>query len=100
MVFPVILQILAGLAIAATVVVIVYLKWDDIVDWFMGRQKLVEKDKAHVAFVVKEKMNSGKFTVVQGIFNKNTEKVVDARKIEAEELDSKLESCEELTIFQ
>lgn len=96
---PLILKALAAITIAA-VVVCVILKWNDIIDWFKGREKLYQKDKHNVAIVIKEKMQSGDYKVVQGIFNKKTSEFKDSKAYEAKELDEELQACEELTIFE
>ena len=93
--------ILFGVA-ALVVIFVAIIKWDDIVAWFQSLSKIKEKDKANVAFTLKQKMDSGKFAVVQGIFNQDNNKILEGRTIETKELDTQLaehHKKEELVIY-
>ena len=84
---PITLTIIA-LAIS-TVVVIALLNWSKIVDWFRNRQgQITAKEKENIAFTIKEELENGNVEVIQGIFDKGSETVVDGVKYKAEKLDS------------
>ena len=86
--------ILAGIAVGlgtAAVITLIVLYWDTIVDWFQSRTKLKQSDKDIIAFTIKQELEKGKVPVVQGMFNKRTNEVLDGQKYEAEELDEELE---------
>ena len=98
-----ILAAVAGGFIGA-VVVFVLLHWREIINWFekwMNRHENVDKDA--VGFTIREAIEKGKCKMVQGVFNKRTNKVEDARRIEAENVDAQTrETCltgERVTIF-
>lgn len=83
--------LLIGLTIAlGTAAVVAILHYEDILKWFHERNKIKQRDKDNIAFTLKEKMKSGQYTVIQGIFNKRTEKLIDGQKVTAKELDSDL----------
>jgi len=84
-----ILAALAGFAIGAVIVVVI-LKWDYIINWLRSRQQLKESDKANVAFTLKERIETGDYVVIEGIFNKRTNEILDAEKVQAKNLDEKL----------
>jgi hypothetical protein len=87
---PLLAILLAACATAAlAVVVFIVLKWDEIIDWFTSRNAIKTKDADNIAFTLKERLASGKYKVVQGIFNKRTDVLVEGRNIEAETLDRK-----------
>jgi hypothetical protein len=88
---PITLLILAATAILAVTAVVAIVYWDDIVGWFKDRNSIKEADKANIAFTIRDKINNNEFTLVQGIFNKRTEKVVEGRKMKTKSLDSKMD---------
>ncbi len=93
---PLLAILLTACATAAlAVVVFVVLKWDEIIDWFTSRNAIKAKDADNIAFTLKERLASGKYKVVQGIFNKRSEEVVDGRQIKAETLDRKTAAAHE-----
>lgn len=67
------------------------LQWQEIVNWFqnwINGHKSVEKDA--VGFTIQETVENVKYALVQGIFNKSTNKVEDARRIHADEVDAEV----------
>ena len=82
--------IVAAVAGITTVVVLVMLYWDDIINWFKQREELKLSDNDHLAITVLETLESGNYSVVQGIFNTRTKKMVDGTKYEAENIDEEL----------
>jgi len=89
------IPIIIAAAAALVVVVVAIVYWDDIVDWFQSRNDIKEKDKENIAFTIKERMKSGDYKVVQGIFNKRSEDIVEGRAMQTEKLDDELEKVHE-----
>ena len=79
--------IILAAAALITAIVLVVLNWERIVSWFKGHEELLESDKDNIAVAIKQAMDDGNVTYVQGIFNKRTNKLGEAAKYEAEELD-------------
>jgi hypothetical protein len=88
---PLIPIIITGI-VSLGIIALVLLEWSRIVDWFKGRQSLKQEDKNNIAFTLKQEMEKGKIPVVQGIFNTETEEVLDGVKYVAKELDETLEN--------
>lgn len=80
------LAALGGLALISLII----LYYDDIISWFQNRNELKSSDKDNVAFTLMDRINSGSYATVQGIFNSKTNTVLEARKIESEKVDDKL----------
>jgi hypothetical protein len=86
---PLIALILAGAA-ALAVVVLAIVYYDDIIAWFRARNDIKVRDKNNVAFTIKQKMDNGEYKLVQGIFNKRTEQVVDGQVVQTKMVDERL----------
>ena len=95
---PIILAAAAALAI--TVVAILY--YDDIINWFHARNDLKTSDANNIAFTIKERLSTGNYKVVQGIFNKKSNKMVDGQQVEAESLsgDISRHRAGELVVYE
>ncbi len=84
-------------------IVINILHWRDIIEWFqqcLNKQENVDKDT--IGFTIMESAESGNYTIVQGIFNKESSSVEDARRITAEKVDEEVKhNCfkEKVTLF-
>ncbi|HYO71811.1 MAG TPA: hypothetical protein VEU33_37615 [Archangium sp.] len=90
----------AAAALAVVILAIVY--FDDIVKWFRSRNDIKTADKDNIAFTIKQKMSSGNYRVVQGIFNKETDQLVDGQVMQTNKVDDKLNEVhgnEELVIY-
>ena len=80
------------------------LRWQDLVNWFKNWLSLhpVENENC-VGFTIQETVKDAKYALVQGIFNKSTSRVEEARQIHADEVDEQVkEQCfgkEKITIF-
>jgi len=93
--------LIAAASLAVATLIIVY--WDEIIDWFRSRNDIKTRDEDNIAFTLKEKMATGQYNVVQGIFNTRTEKVVEGRNIHAKELDEQMTAAhrqQELVIYE
>jgi hypothetical protein len=86
---PLILAIPAAVA-ALVAVFVALLNWEKVIDWFKGRTQLKVSDKDNIAFTIQEKLKDGKYETVQGIFNKSTNELLDAKKYKSEEIDDQL----------
>jgi hypothetical protein len=104
MAFPLIPVIIAACgALAGAIIVVVILKWKVIVDWFRGKRKLKESDKANIAFTIKNALETDNVNVVQGIFNTDSGEVLDGEKYKAKKLGEELEQAhqdKDLVIYQ
>jgi hypothetical protein len=92
------LPLIAIIGIAAGalgLIVVILLKWKEIVDWFKGRRKLKETDKKNIAFTIHNALKNGHHGVVQGIFNTETDELLDGQKFDAKELAPELEQAHE-----
>jgi len=76
-----------------TVIAIIILTIAEVFSWFRSKSALVTSDKNNVPFTLMDKLSSGDYGVIQGVFNKDTEKVLDARKYKAEQLDEQLKQA-------
>jgi len=102
MVFPLIFWILGAVA-AATVIYVVCLFWDKIIEWFRNRNDIKNQNRDNIAFTLQQKLDSGKFKTVQGIFNQNSNTMIDSIVIEHEQMDQQLAQAhgrEELVVYQ
>ena len=66
---------------------IILLTIEEIINWF-GRIR--NKTPNDVGFTVAEALSSGRYKVVQGVFNKGTNRVTKGRKMDVGSLDSRL----------
>ena len=67
------------------------LRWQDLMNWFKNWLSLHPAvGENSVGFTIQEAAKDGKYVLVQGIFNKSTSKVEEARRIQADEVDAKV----------
>ena len=85
------LAILGASLVIGTLVVVALLKWSEIVDWFRNRSLLKQSDKDNIAVMVRTQLASGHVREIHGIFNTQTEEVLDGQQYEAKELDQDLQ---------
>jgi len=85
-------MLLAGLATAgvATAIIIAILTIAEIFDWFRSRNAITEADAEVLRVTIAEQLATGKYRVVQGLFDKRNNSMVDHRVVEANELDDSL----------
>jgi len=86
---PLIGLILAA-AVGLSVVVLVCLNWDKIINWFRARQDLKQSDKDNIAFTLQEKLQDGKYRTIEGIFNKSDNELLDGINYESKEIDEQV----------
>jgi hypothetical protein len=95
--------VIAAAVVGLVAIVVPLLIWKDIVDWFRGKRKIKEADKANIAFSLKNSLENGNYEVVQGIFNPNSEELLDGQKFQAENLDEQLVAAhkdKELVLYE
>ncbi|WP_433228335.1 hypothetical protein [Actinomadura formosensis] len=82
--------ILLGLAAIAfdAIVAFVMLVMAEILDWFLKLEQ--ELDEKTLPFTVRGQLESGQYTVYQGLFDTTKDEVRKARKISARSLDARL----------
>jgi|SanBayMetagenome_1026888.scaffolds.fasta_scaffold08471_2 hypothetical protein len=78
-------SIVANIAIT---VYIVYLTFQDVVNWFRNRQSQINKRK--VAFTLQQQISSGKHKTIQGIFDTGSNDLNEARIINSDSVDSRI----------
>lgn len=90
---------LIGLIIAAagtiTVIVVAIIHYKEIIAWFQKRNDLKVADKENIAFTLKQKLETGDYKVIQGIFNQRTEDILEGRAMQSEKLDQEFEEAHE-----
>ena len=79
----------AGIA-AGAVIYLLCLYWDDIVNWLQGRTSLKESDLNNIGFSLQERLSSGGYKTVYGIFNTRTSKVLDAEVVSSNKVDDRI----------
>jgi hypothetical protein len=80
----------AGALIAISHVAFTLLTFEEIANWFTDKQALKESDKDNLAFTLQEKLSTGEYNTVQGIFNTRTHTMPAARTITSKHVDAKL----------
>ena len=82
--------ILAALAavVIDVVVTVAILAFVSVVQWFLDLQE--NMDENDLAFTIKQELKSGNYTVYQGVFDKSTDKIKKARRINTNKLDTRL----------
>ncbi|GDZ95177.1 hypothetical protein PA905_34160 [Planktothrix agardhii CCAP 1459/11A] len=91
------------LCAAWALIVVVRITFKKIVDWFRERKALKEQDKRNIAFTIKTEMEAGNYVLCQGIFNTDTEVVLDCQKLKYKEMDQELINAHQsqpLVIYQ
>jgi hypothetical protein len=74
-------------AVAGTVIAIICLNWERIVAFMNGNTALKDSDIDNVGFSLQEKMETGNFKTVYGIFNTRNQKVLAAEAVSSQQVD-------------
>jgi len=96
---PLLLAAAAGFGLAY----IAFFGWDDLVNWFQSRHNLKTSDRDHIAFTIQQNLKDGQFKTVQGIFNKRTSQLVDARNVDSKDVSAEQKEHhrkDELVVYQ
>ena len=86
------ISIISAVAVGLSVVYIIRLGIKEVIKWFRNRSAIKQADKDNIAFTLQNKLASGKYKTVQGIFNTRNEVLVEGRVIESEEIDEEIEN--------
>lgn len=82
--------ILSILAVTAVIVIVELAILT--VEWLMESfNSMKTGDKDEIGFTVKKALESGNYEVVQGVFNTNTDTIIDIKKIKTGQLDATVE---------
>ena len=80
----------AAAAVVGTVIYLAYLTISVVLQWFSQNDTLSTYNSNLVAATINKGLQNGKYTVVQGVFNKRTNSIVEGRTIETAQIDSTL----------
>lgn len=80
----------AIVATLAVLAVIALLTFQAIVSWFRARTDLKLQDKNNIAFSLQKKLQTGKYKTVYGIFNSQSEELLDHNVVESTDIDQEL----------
>jgi hypothetical protein len=86
-----ILLITAGIAAITTALLTIA----GVIEWFQHRNDLKEADRSAIAVTITERMRTGQYKTVQGIFNQQVGKMTAARKVHSGDLDDELKRIHE-----
>lgn len=95
--------IIAAAKIITILVTLLFLTYRLLIDWFQQNEELVQADMDNIAFTVKDLYETNNFSLVQGVFNTRTNRVVDGRKIHAKDADGQVKELHRnkpLAIYQ
>lgn len=76
----------AGIAVAAVISLLTY---EEILSWFKPRLSAEEKNL--FGYSIMKHLNNGNYNTVQGIFDTDSQQILDSRTIESKEMDYELE---------
>lgn len=94
---------LAVAGVIAVVTNIITRYWSDIISWFQKQPQIKNADENSVIFTLREKMVSGDCAFVQGVFNKQSDKLENVRRIKSQQVDDELReihAVKTLAIYQ
>jgi len=77
-------------AVTGAVVHITRLTLTEVLNWFQSHRHLSANDKELIGVTIKEAIQDGKYVIVQGVFNNRTARMVESRKIMADQIDDEL----------
>ncbi|GAA4683382.1 hypothetical protein [Phytohabitans rumicis] len=83
-------SLLAGGA-AAAVVYIAFLTIDTVMSWFQARRSLL-RGRNLIAATIMERLSTGRYRTVQGVFNTQTQGWLESRTIESDQVSADLAS--------
>lgn len=83
--------------VAGSVIALVCLNWDRIVAFMSGNTALKDSDVDNVGFSLQEKLESGEFKTVYGIFNTRNQKVQAAESVSSQQVDDQVASLHRKT---
>lgn len=72
------------------IVVAAILKWEQILNWFQSKEHLVKCNPHNIAISLHKKLQSGSFETVYGVFNKNSNTLVECEVVQSQEVDEQI----------
>ena len=78
-----------GRFIFASVVMLTILYFDSIISWFRSKSYLKQSDVNNIAFSLNDKTD-GKYSTVYGIYNTKNETVLEAQKVNSNDIDDQI----------
>ena len=88
---------LMALAAVAIAVVVLMLTFRTVKKWF--RDNNIIQDKEHVNVTLKQRLKSGKYKTIGGIFNPKTEEILKTTAWESKELDEDLQALDRVAVL-
>lgn len=88
---------LIALAAIAVATVLIILTINIIKNWFSNNNSIINRHKVNV--ILKQKLKSGKYKTVGGIFDPVNEKILSATAWESNQLDDELMSMDRVTVL-
>lgn len=67
-----------------------HLTFFEIVKWFTSHSNLYNAEETNLAFTLQKKVNQQEYNTVQGIYNKQTNQLLDGRLIKSQSYDEEL----------
>jgi hypothetical protein len=97
------IALLWALAEVLAIIFVFLLTFADLLGWFETNDSLIYEDAENIAFTLQEKLSTGKYETVQGIFNKREKNIVKGRKVKSDKVDEKIAAKhvrEELVVYE
>jgi hypothetical protein len=84
------ISIAIAFKVIALIIALLLITYQLILDWFQENEELVNSDADNIGVTVKELFDAGNYTLVQGVFNTRTDKVVAGRKLQSKKVDDQV----------
>lgn len=83
------LEAALGGFIFASVVMLTMLYFNSMIDWFRSKFQLKQSDVNNIAFSLNNRTEN-RYSTVYGIYNTNTDTVLDAQKVNSNDIDAQI----------
>jgi hypothetical protein len=86
-------SLVVGAVAAGAVSAVVYiasLTLPIVLDWFRQNNKLSTHNSNLIGATIQKSLRDGKYTIIQGVFDKRVKTIVEGRTIETNQLDTEL----------
>lgn len=77
-------------AVAGAVIALVCLHWSQICAWFQSRIALMKTNPNNLGFSIQERLASGQYKTVYGIFNGKTNNLLACEAVDSDAIDQEL----------
>lgn len=77
-------------AVAGAMMALVCLNWQRICNWFQARYSLLQSNPDSIGFSIQEKMASGQYKTVYGIFDRNSNRLLASETVASDSIDQEL----------